>query len=70
VREGDWKLIGNCWDTTKDDRGKERIPLFLSDLAGDPAERDDHAKERPEVVERLRSLHRQWTVWMGDLRGY
>ena len=60
VREGDWKLIGHAWDTSVDDRGHERIPLFLGNVAQDPGERHDFAAEQPEVVARLRAHRAQW----------
>lgn len=60
VRQGDWKLIGNAWDTSKDDRGKERIPLFLSNLAEDISERTNLAETHPEIVTRLQTLHEDW----------
>jgi hypothetical protein len=60
VREGDWKLIGNAWDTTKGDKDKRRIPLFLANLAEDIDEKADQAPARPELVERLRKLHENW----------
>ncbi|MCL5099008.1 MAG: sulfatase-like hydrolase/transferase [Candidatus Omnitrophica bacterium] len=61
VREGDWKLIGNAWDTSQNSQGRDRIPLFLSNLAQDPGEKANYASDRPETVERLRKLHVDWT---------
>jgi len=57
VREGDWKLIGNAWDTSGSDRSQERIPLFLSSLATDPGEKANLAERLPEIVARLKQLH-------------
>lgn len=60
VRDNDWKLIGNAWDTTVNTAGKERIKLFLANLAKDPGEKKNFAAENPDVVERLGQLHDQW----------
>ena len=60
VRQGDWKLIGNAWDTTKGDKDKRRIPLFLSNLAADIGEQKDYAGEHAEIVDRLRKIHDEW----------
>ena len=57
VREGAWKLIGNAWDTSNNDRSQERIPLFLTSLANDPAEKTNLAERLPEIVARLKQLH-------------
>jgi len=60
VREGDWKLIGNAWDSAAADKKPQRFPLFLSNLAEDIGEKKNLAAERPDVVERLRKLHDEW----------
>ena len=60
VRRGPWKLIGNAWDTSVNDKGKERTPLFLSNLAEDVGERKNYAADQPQVVEELRRLHEDW----------
>jgi arylsulfatase A-like enzyme len=60
VRRGHWKLIGNAWDTSVNDRGKERIELFLGNLREDVGEKKNRARERPEVVRRLHTLHDEW----------
>jgi arylsulfatase A len=62
VRQGDWKLLANVWDTSKNDKGSERIPLFLANLAEDVGEKQDYAKDRPEVVARLRGMHEEWVA--------
>ncbi|MFA6564237.1 MAG: sulfatase-like hydrolase/transferase [Verrucomicrobiia bacterium] len=68
VREGDWKLIGNAWDSAAGvawgvpggDKKPQRFPLFLSNLAEDVGEKKNFAAERPEIVERLRKRHDDW----------
>ena len=50
VRLGDWKLIGN----TRNSR------VSLHNLTDAKPEVKDHAKEKPKVVARLRSIHEQW----------
>jgi len=50
VREGDWKLIG------RDDRAQ----VSLHNLADDEPEVTNYAKQKPEIVARLRRLHADW----------
>ena len=68
VRDGQWKLIGNAWDTTQNANGKERLKLFLSDLAHDIGEKKNFATEHPDIVERLSDLHGQWVRKVADSR--
>lgn len=56
VREGDWKLIGRSRDTS-DGESREVLENFLVNLAEDPAETTNRAKDEPGVLERLTSLH-------------
>lgn len=60
VREGDWKLIGNAWDTTSGDTNQQRFAFWLSNLAGDPEEKRNHAGEHPQVTSRLKEAHSDW----------
>ncbi|MCX6898029.1 MAG: sulfatase-like hydrolase/transferase [Verrucomicrobia bacterium] len=68
VREGDWKLIGNAWDSAAGvawgvpggDKKTQRFPLFLSNLVEDVGEKKNFAAEQPEIAERLRKLHDDW----------
>jgi arylsulfatase A-like enzyme len=55
VRQGDWKLIasGNRSDASK-------LNYALYNLAGDKPEQTDHAKHRPELVQKLKNLHDTW----------
>lgn len=69
VRDGDWKLIGNAWDTTRNTLGKDRIKLFLSNLAKDVGEKKNFADQNPDVVERLSRLHDQWVRQVTESRG-
>jgi arylsulfatase A-like enzyme len=55
VREGDWKLI-----STAPGRNGEKPQVTLHHLAGKQPEVKDHAAEKPELVGRLRELHRAW----------
>jgi len=50
VREGDWKLIGNTRNPS----------VTLHNLADAKPEVTNHAKDRPGVVARLRTLHDEW----------
>ena len=57
VREGDWKLIvGNT-------RGLGQPKLnrvYLANLADERPEATNHAKQHPDVVQRMTELHNQW----------
>lgn len=52
VRQGDWKLV------SREEAGRRRDQLFH--LASDPAEQQDLAEQRPEVLASLLTLLRQW----------
>jgi len=59
VREGDWKLCIDVVDTT----GKKRVTekgARLYNIAKDPSEKKDLAKENKDVVERLKKRHADW----------
>lgn len=62
VREGDWKLMGNARDTSDGKTPPEKLPLFLSNLADDVSETQDHAADHPDVVQHLQKLHEQWAA--------
>ncbi len=57
VRRGDWKLVlhGQLVEGAppEDD-------VFLTNLAADPGERDNHAPRRPEIVAELRAAAETW----------
>jgi arylsulfatase A-like enzyme len=50
VREGDWKLIGSNGSTK----------VSLRNLVDAKPEAKDYAKAKPEIVQRLRTLHSDW----------
>lgn len=50
VRKGEWKIV----------RHGENIPWSLYNLQEDPAEIDDRATEKPEIVSELNQLFIQW----------
>lgn len=57
VREGDWKLIH------KGTYGFQRPALdewHLANLTDEVPEKQNHAAEHPEIVERLKALHEAW----------
>lgn len=60
VREGDWKLIGNLQSTADDVLSAEDKRLFLANLAADPGETTNLARQRPEIVQRLSQLRAEW----------
>lgn len=68
VRQGEWKLIGNAWDTTKDANGSDRIDLFLCNLTKDVGEATNVASEQTEIVKALRKLHDDWVVKNGETK--
>lgn len=57
VRDGDWKLIGRCRDTSSQDGKSLRLENVLVNLQTDPGEQSDLAEKFPEIVARLRNLH-------------
>lgn len=59
VRQGPWKLIGNPQDTSDKGELGEDDRLFLSNLDKDKTEMTNLAAQYPEVVERLKKLHKQ-----------
>jgi len=50
VREGRWKLVSQS----------PLFPGLLFDVAADPAERNDLAAHRPDVLRRLAAKHEEW----------
>ncbi len=60
VRQGDWKLIGNLQSSADDELAAEDRQRFLSNLAIDPSERSNLARQYPAEVERLTQLHDLW----------
>lgn len=59
VRRGDWKLIGNAKERTKEGEIEED-KLFLSNLSMDETERENFAKKFPGKVKELKVLHDAW----------
>jgi arylsulfatase A len=59
VREGDWKLCNNVYDTTNMKRVLEKGSK-LYNLAEDPSELKDLANENKDVVTRLTAIHEAW----------
>jgi arylsulfatase A-like enzyme len=75
VRRGDWKLVLNG---VLVEGAPPEDEVFLTNLADDMGERDNHASRRPEIVEELRgaALHwrdgieRRWEdEWKGKING-
>jgi len=60
VRDGDWKLLGNPKDTSDKGPLSAEDKLFLVNLAEDPSEMKNLAKDHEDVVRRLESLHSSW----------
>ena len=63
VRRGDWKLIGNAKPPadgpalSASDRKQ-----FLSNLAEDIGETENHAAEKAEITQQLAALHQEWVA--------
>lgn len=71
VRRGDWKLLSVDGDdpTAAYVRDVEHTAtgdgLILTDLSGDPGERDNLASRRPRLVEQLTRAHMRWREQVG-----
>ncbi|WP_336644437.1 sulfatase family protein [Microbacterium sp. USHLN186] len=71
VRRGDWKLLSVAGDspTAQYVRTVEHTNtgdgLILTDLAGDPGERDNLAARRPRLVAQLTRAHERWREQVG-----
>ncbi|MBN1387563.1 MAG: sulfatase-like hydrolase/transferase [Bacteroidales bacterium] len=66
VREGNWKLIMNGFDSTDELSGhpirKEKMESpYLANLDDDNPEEKNYANEHPEIVERLTKLYESWS---------
>jgi arylsulfatase A-like enzyme len=63
VRRGDWKLVLNG-------QLVEELPpedeVFLTNLADDVGERENHASRRPEIVQELRTAAEDWRAGIED----
>lgn len=71
VRRGDWKLLSVTGDspTAQYVRAVEHTStgdgLILTDLVGDPGERDNLAARRPRLVAQLTRAHERWREQVG-----
>lgn len=59
VREGEWKLCMDVVDTSGEKRITEK-GVRLYNLAEDPSEKNNLAKEKADLVERLQKYHHDW----------
>ena len=75
IRRGDWKLVLNGVLVEGADPEDE---VFLTNLADDMGERDNHAAKRPEIVAELRGAAEAWREgieerwereWKGKING-
>ncbi len=60
VRKGDWKLLGNPTDPRNELNFAEADSLYLVNLKQDSTESKNLAKEHPQVLLELKSLHDDW----------
>ncbi|WP_447640802.1 MULTISPECIES: sulfatase family protein [Chitinophagaceae] len=58
VRKGEWKLLHNPFEAAKSELTSEGY--FLVNLENDPGERHNLAKDKPEIVQQLTTLHNSW----------
>ena len=67
VRSGDWKLLGNPRDIREPQSLGPNDKLFLANIRTAPGERDNLAKQHPEIVDRLSQVKAQyWRDINGD----
>ena len=62
VRQGDWKLIGNPKDTSNKAPLTTKDKLFLANLKESVSEMKNLAQANPEITQRLKKLHEDWTL--------
>lgn len=62
VRQGDWKLLCNAIDVLPDDKNKTLEGLFLTNLAIDPAERENLIGQYPAKARELLRLREAYTA--------
>ena len=61
VREGDWKLLGNPQDRSKQgELDPKKDKLFLANLSEDLSETINLASEEEAVVERLQKIRQSY----------
>ncbi len=60
VRQGRWKLVHNGPASEQKGRKIPQVADFLSNMAEDVTETKNLAKDHPDIVARLTSLHQQW----------
>ena len=69
VREGDWKLLLNPRDHNRPSNREPGGKLFLANVTEDPGESRNHAKAKPEVVNRLKKLKDQFVQELKRSKG-
>jgi len=67
VREGNWKLIMNGYDSTgkfsdHPEKEPEMESPYLANMDDDNPEEKNYAAEHPEIVERLQKLYETWAA--------
>jgi arylsulfatase A len=65
VREGNWKLVVNAADTEHKSKVQGDEKIFLSDMSRDVTERNNLAKDHPDIVKRLTDMHTKWFKFTG-----
>lgn len=66
VRQGDWKLLGNPKDNSHKAELTNDDKLFLVNLGDDITEMTNVAKDHPEVVKRLSTVHDEYEAQLGE----
>ncbi|GGZ27970.1 N-acetylgalactosamine-6-sulfatase [Echinicola pacifica] len=68
VRKGNWKLLGNPWDSEKELTFGDEDKLYLVDMSKDSTETTNVAKQNPEILKELLKLHTDWNQEMIQLK--
>ena len=60
VRKDNWKLINNGPESTFEGKQIPKTKTFLANLAEDLSETKNYAKQNPQIVKQLTTLHEKW----------
>ncbi len=67
VRQGKWKMrVASSNRYARYEMVELEEGEFLHDLEADPGEKTNLAEEHPEILERLKGVHRKWRASLGE----